>query len=82
MEKLFGSISFIMFLLLLLNICSRCKSICVTKELVIKELVISMDKECDFSPLYLTSTANLCVAVEVQPLILNFEMLKEIVQGL
>lgn len=78
MEKLFGNIQFIMFILLLLNICYRLESICVTKELVIKELMLSMHWECDFSPLYLISTPNVCVAVEVRPLILNFETLKNI----
>lgn len=71
-----------MFVLWLLNIYYRFKSICVTKELVIKERVLSMYKECDFSPLYLISSANVCVAVEVRPLILNFETLKKIDKGL
>lgn len=77
MEKLFGNIWFIMFITLIHNICYRFKSIRASKELAIKQLLLSMDKKSDFSPSYLTSTANICVAVEAWPLSLNFEMMKK-----
>lgn len=78
MEKLFGNIWFIMFITLLHNICYRFKSICASKEPAIKQLLLSMHKKCDFSPLYLISTANTCVAVEAWPLILNFGMQRKL----
>lgn len=71
-----------MFITLLHNICYRFKSICATKEPAIKQLLLSMHKKCDFSPSYLTSTANICVVVEAWPLSLNFEMLKKTEKGL
>lgn len=67
---------------LLLNICYRFKSICVSKEPAIKQLLLSMNKKCDFSPLSLTSAANICVVVGAWPLSLNFEMLKKKENGL
>lgn len=60
MEKLFGNIQFITFILLPLRVWERFKSIRVAREPVIKALVLSEHRRGDFSPLYLKPVVNTC----------------------